>query len=181
MVENGTIADSSLSFYYPSIAVNESGDIVIGFSGSSTSTFVGDYAVTGTFNGTTTTLGTPQLIQAGSGPYFIDFGAGRNRWGDYSEVVLDPNDHHTFWSIQEWASTVGGVANSSWSTQFTAFGVQQTVTGVSSTTPNGTYGVGATISINVNFSNPVVVTGTPQLALNSGGTASYTSGSGTST
>ena len=181
VVENGTIADSSLSFYYPSIAVNESGDIVIGFSGSSTSTFVGDYAVTGTFDGTTTTLGSPQLIQAGSGPYFIDFGAGRNRWGDYSEVVLDPNDHHTFWSIQEWASTVGGVANSSWSTQFTAFGVQQTVTGVSSTTPNGTYGVGATISINVNFSNPVVVTGTPQLALNSGGTASYTSGSGTST
>ena len=52
---------------------------------------------------------------------------------------------------------------------------------MSSTTPNGTYGVGATISINVNFSNPVVVTGTPQLALNSGGIASYSSGSGTST
>ena len=31
------------------------------------------------------------------------------------------------------------------------------------------------------FSGVVTVTGTPQLALNSGGTASYTSGSGTST
>ncbi|MFI5460269.1 MAG: hypothetical protein ACHRXM_33040, partial [Isosphaerales bacterium] len=181
VVEHGTIADSSLSYYYPSIAVNEFGDVVIGFSGSSTSTYIGAYAVTGTFDGTTTTLGSPQLVQAGTGPYYIDYGAGRNRWGDYSAVVIDPADHHTFWSVQEWASTVGGVGNSDWSTQFTAFGVQQTVTGVSSTTANGTYGVGATIAVTVGFSNPVVVTGTPQLALNSGGVASYSSGSGTNT
>ena len=37
------------------------------------------------------------------------------------------------------------------------------------------------ITITVGWSKPVVVTGTPQLALNSGGTASYSSGSGTST
>ncbi|HEY7154537.1 MAG TPA: Ig-like domain-containing protein, partial [Gemmataceae bacterium] len=56
-----------------------------------------------------------------------------------------------------------------------------TVTNVSSSTANGTYGVGAVISIQVTFSSVVNVTGTPQLALNSGGTASYSSGSGTST
>jgi hypothetical protein len=56
-----------------------------------------------------------------------------------------------------------------------------TVTAVTSTTANGTYGVGAVITITVGWSEPVVVTGTPQLALNSGGTASYTSGTGTST
>ena len=56
-----------------------------------------------------------------------------------------------------------------------------TVTGVTSTTPNGTYGVGATITITVAWSESVVVTGTPQLALNSGGTANYSTGSGTST
>ena len=56
-----------------------------------------------------------------------------------------------------------------------------TVTGVTSTTANGTYGVGSVITITVGWSKPVVVTGTPQLALNSGGTASYSSGSGTST
>ncbi len=181
LIENGTIADSSLSFYYPSIAVNGAGDVVIGFSGSSSSTYVGAYAVTGTFNGTTTTLGSPQLVKAGSGPYFLTNGGADNRWGDYSAVVIDPNDPDTFWSVQEWASTVGGVGNSTWSTQFTAFGDQQTVTGVSSTTANATYGAGATIAVTVGFSKPVVVTGTPQLALNSGGTASYTSGSGTNT
>ncbi len=56
-----------------------------------------------------------------------------------------------------------------------------TVTGVSSTTANGTYGAGAPISIIVSFNKPVNVNGTPQLALNSGGTASYASGSATST
>ncbi len=53
------------------------------------------------------------------------------------------------------------------------------VTNVSSTTPNGIYGVGATINVNVTFGSTVVVTGTPTLALNSGGTATYTGGSGT--
>jgi hypothetical protein len=56
-----------------------------------------------------------------------------------------------------------------------------TVTNVSSTTANGSYGVGSVISVTVTFSQAVAVTGTPQLALNSGGTASYSSGSGTST
>ncbi len=56
-----------------------------------------------------------------------------------------------------------------------------TVTAVSSTTANGSYGVGSVIDVTVAWSKPVVVTGTPQLALNSGGTASYSSGSGTST
>ena len=55
------------------------------------------------------------------------------------------------------------------------------MTGVSSTTANGAYGIGSVITITVGCSKPVVVTGTPQLALNSGGTASYSSGSGTST
>ena len=55
------------------------------------------------------------------------------------------------------------------------------VTAVTSTTANGSYGIASVITITVGWSEPVVVTGTPQLALNSGGTASYASGSGTST
>jgi hypothetical protein len=55
------------------------------------------------------------------------------------------------------------------------------VTNVTSTTPDGTYGVGKTILIDVVFDATETVTGTPQLALNSGGTANYTSGSSTNT
>ncbi len=58
-----------------------------------------------------------------------------------------------------------------------------TVTGVSSTQTAGTYGSGTAIPVTVTFSEPITVTGTPQLALNasSGAVATYTGGSGTST
>ena len=52
------------------------------------------------------------------------------------------------------------------------------VTGVSSSQVNGSYGVGVLIPVTVTFDEAVTVTGTPQLTLNSGGTASYASGSG---
>jgi hypothetical protein len=54
------------------------------------------------------------------------------------------------------------------------------VAGVSSTAANGTYSVaGEVIPVTVTFGSPVVVTGVPRLALNSGGFATYVSGSGT--
>ena len=56
-----------------------------------------------------------------------------------------------------------------------------TVTGVSATTANGAYKAGDVITITVGFSEAVAVTGTPTLALNSGGTATYASGTGTGT
>lgn len=51
------------------------------------------------------------------------------------------------------------------------------VTGVSTSAPAGTYGTGAVIPIAVTFNQPVIVTGTPLLALNSRGSAPYTAGS----
>ena len=54
-------------------------------------------------------------------------------------------------------------------------------TGVNSTLANGTYGAGQVVPIQVAFSAPVNVTGSPRLALNSGGTAVYAGGSGTAT
>jgi photosystem II stability/assembly factor-like uncharacterized protein len=56
---------------------------------------------------------------------------------------------------------------------------QTTVTSVTSSTPDGTYRARAVISIQVTFSGTVYVTGEPKIALNSGGAAIYSSGSGT--
>jgi uncharacterized repeat protein (TIGR02543 family) len=58
--------------------------------------------------------------------------------------------------------------------------IPATVTSLTSTSASGTYTTTAVISIQVNFNKTVNVTGTPKLALNSGGTASYSSGTGTS-
>ncbi len=59
-----------------------------------------------------------------------------------------------------------------------------TVSGVTSSTTNGAYKAGDSVSIQVNFSEAVTVTGTPQLTLNSatgGRVVNYASGSGSST
>ncbi|MGE6101644.1 beta strand repeat-containing protein, partial [Aeromonas salmonicida] len=58
------------------------------------------------------------------------------------------------------------------------------VSGVSSSTAAGTYGVGTVISIQVSFSEAVTVSGTPQLTLETGATdrtINYASGSGSNT
>ena len=63
-------------------------------------------------------------------------------------------------------------------------GVAPTISSVNSSTSNGTYKAGDSISVQVNFSEAVTVTGTPQLTLETGGTdqvLNYASGSGTST
>ena len=59
-----------------------------------------------------------------------------------------------------------------------------TVTGVNATNADGAFTTGANIDVTVGFSEPVSVTGTPTLTLETGATdraASYLSGSGTST
>ena len=55
------------------------------------------------------------------------------------------------------------------------------ITNVSSTNADGTYGPGSVLAITITFDAAVTVTGTPQLPLNSGGIATYISGSGTNT
>ncbi|MHC9086950.1 fibronectin type III domain-containing protein [Luteimonas sp. RIT-PG2_3] len=59
-----------------------------------------------------------------------------------------------------------------------------TITSINSSTANGTYKIGDVIAVQINFSENVVVTGTPRLTLETGATdraVNYTSGSGTST
>ena len=106
--------DTDLWSYYPSIAVNELGQIAVAFSGSDDTSFVGSYAIAGFFDGVNVTWGTEQLLRAGLGNYSRLDGIGRNRWGDYSSIQVDPNDLRRFWTIQEFAS-----GTNEWQTQVT--------------------------------------------------------------
>jgi hypothetical protein len=58
-------------------------------------------------------------------------------------------------------------------------GAPPAITLITSPKPNGTYGAGTQILITVDFNQTVVVSGTPTLKLNSGGTASYVMGTNT--
>jgi hypothetical protein len=120
ILETGLISATNRDYYFGSIAVNASGNIVIGFTGSSDQTNTGysghpsSFAVAGQFNGTTTTFGTAVLLQDGSGTYVRNDSSGYNRWGDYSQTTIDPNNPNSFWTIQEFA-----LATNVWSTQIT--------------------------------------------------------------
>ncbi len=118
IIQQGTISDPTLSYFYPSIAVNPTGDVVVGFSGSSSTTFASTYAVVGSSAGGapggSLTFGTPVQTKAGTDLY------PDTRWGDYSAVTPDPADPGIFWSHQEYAAnrfTDGGTTYGNWATQ----------------------------------------------------------------
>src|SRR5207249_2423407 len=52
--------------------------------------------------------GSPTLAQSGSSSYNLQSVNGQ-RWGDYSQVVVDPNDDMTMWTFQEYCD-----ATNSW-------------------------------------------------------------------
>jgi hypothetical protein len=88
-----------LYYYYPSIAVNCASDILLGFSGSGSTNYIGAYYVwrpaVGPF------IGAAVLYRSGDG-HFPD-----DRWGDYSFTCTDPTDDLTFWTVQEYARQQG--------------------------------------------------------------------------
>ncbi len=111
VIASGTISDPSLAFTFPSIAVNEFGNVVIGMTGTSTTQFASSYAAIGTTIGTTTAFGSPILLRAGTNDYQVLDSQNHNRWGDYSSTTADPADPGIFWTDQEYVS-----ANNVWST-----------------------------------------------------------------
>jgi len=80
--------------------------------------------------------------------------------------------------------TPGSLGSLSDNKDITLETISPTITNVSSSKPDGTYGAGEIINITITFSESVYVTGTPQLTLETGSVDAiidYTSGSGTNT
>jgi hypothetical protein len=109
LLQSGTISDPSFDFIAPSVAANANGDVVIGYTRSSSSSFASAYASVGATSGGVTSFGAPMLLKAGIATY------GGGRWGDYSATYTDPTDPGIFWTTQEWATT----AANNWATQMT--------------------------------------------------------------
>jgi hypothetical protein len=112
LLQSGTIADASHDYFFPSIAANSFGDVVIGFSQSGPQEYASSYAVVGTSLGGVTTFGKPIQLKVGVATY--SDGSSSSRWGDYSATSVDPIDPHSFWTVQEYAA-----APNIWATQIT--------------------------------------------------------------
>ncbi|UCE61710.1 MAG: hypothetical protein JSU63_08170, partial [Phycisphaerales bacterium] len=118
LVQSGTVADSSLHFFYPSIMVNQVGTVVLGFSGSNSAQYAGCYYTGRVRSDPPGEMGIPVRYRAGTAPYTVIDYIGRNRWGDYSYTTLDPVDDLTLWTIQEYTHE-----EDTWGTSIAAFSV----------------------------------------------------------
>lgn len=137
-VQEGRISDSVMSFFYPSIGVNKDNHVMIGFSASSPGMYAEAYYTAREARDPLGSMQPVERIKEGLGPYYKTFGTFRNRWGDYSATMVDPEDDRTFWTIQEYAEqpvgsgTVDG--NGRWgtwwaSTKFGFFNLTVTTNG----------------------------------------------------
>jgi hypothetical protein len=136
--------------------MDQSGDIAIGYSTSS-STIHPAVRYTGRVpSDTAGTLESEASIMEGTGSQTN----GLHRWGDYSSLRIDPSDDCTFWYINEYLVSDGAF---NWSTRvgsfkFTSCGqaLASTATTLGSSPNPSTYGVSVTFTATVSSG-----TGTP--------------------
>jgi hypothetical protein len=176
-VDGGRIEDAGATstnggkwYAFAHLAVNAAGDMMLGFSQFSSAQHpAAGYAMrlTGDAPGT---LRDPIITHAGDDYYHKTFSTvtGRNRWGDFSSVAVDPDDV-TLWSLQQYAKSRTstddgntGANGSKWGTWWAAVGtVLPTVTiapgpsvaeGNSGTTP-----VGFTVNLSAASAQTVTV------------------------
>lgn len=114
LLQSGTITDTNLHLFYPSIAANTNGQVVIAFNACSPTTFVSSYAVAGDTVQGVTTFGPLVLLKAGVTTYNVPETDGTSRWGDYSAINVDPTDPSRFWTIQMVVTAIN-----QWSIQIT--------------------------------------------------------------
>lgn len=103
--ESGTKADPSLHLFFPSVAVNQRGDLVMGFTGSNASQFPACYFTGRSVSDPAGQLSDIVQYRAGVASQNLIDQFGRNRYGDYSMTTVDPVDGLGFWTIQQYNSS----------------------------------------------------------------------------
>lgn len=114
--QEGTFApDDGEARWMGSIAMNGDGDIALGYTASSSS-INPEIRFTGRFDGDPLGVMTlaETLIYSSSGAQLHTAG----RWGDYSQMSIDPVDDQTFWYSHEYIPTTG---NNTWRTRIASF------------------------------------------------------------
>ena len=115
LVQSGTLFDPAgtnpFGYWMPSVAASGQGHMVLGSSRASADAASGFAGIAAAGRFRTDALGTTQsamLAQSSTATYNVGSGIPK-RWGDYSQVGVDPTDDMTMWTFQEYAN-----ATNSW-------------------------------------------------------------------
>lgn len=114
LLDEGDIGQAGYDYFQGSLAVNAQGHVVIAYNRSGLDSATGKISIMAR---TFTTSATGKLVQYGNevlikesltddyhnGSIFGQDAVGRQRWGDYSAVSVDPEDDSRFWIIGEFA------------------------------------------------------------------------------
>ena len=107
LTQSGTLFDPAAlnprGFWIPSIATSGQGHSIVGFSTAAPDQFA-DCGVAGRYR--TDATGTLQAFSLAttSTTHYDQAGSAPERWGDYSQVVVDPADDMTMWTFQEYCN-----------------------------------------------------------------------------
>ena len=106
---NATVEDVAMGangywHFYPSLSVDKDNNVAITYSRSGPTEYIGAF-YTSRLNSDPPGLSGSKLIQAGKANYVKDFSSGRNRWGDYTGIWLDPADQNNFWMLTQYAES----------------------------------------------------------------------------
>jgi hypothetical protein len=107
VAQTGTVFDNAASsprsFWIPALNVSGQGHMAIGFS-SAGATHHADAGVAGRLaSDALGAIGAPQYLTASASAYNAQTSA-TQRWGDYSQVSVDPEDNMTMWNVQEFTA-----------------------------------------------------------------------------
>ena len=124
LVQNGNVdPGSGLHTWMPAVAVDGSGNLGVGFSLGGPARHLGAGFTGRLANDPAGSVVLPVTeFATGLGSYEIIGSSGRNRWGDYSGLAIDPTNEGTFWVFNEYATAVN-----TWATQIASFQLQQPV------------------------------------------------------
>ena len=112
LLEDVSFGSSGCWLYYPAITADANDNMSMVYNQSCLDTYI-DIRYTGR-RPADSELRPSAMLKAGEANYVKDFGSGRNRWGDYSGVAIDPADPTRTWMYSEYASSPANT----WSTWF---------------------------------------------------------------
>lgn len=111
--QSGTLFDPTATnpryYWIPSVAMSGQGHMAMGVSSAGLLKRAEVYTAGRLRDNALGTIQASVLAQSSSTAYNVETGVTSQRWGDYSQTVVDPNDDMTMWTFQEYCD-----ATNSW-------------------------------------------------------------------